>query len=162
MSVKINVWKKQSNFSQSILVHISTSRFEEIKAIECFLAHHTKLLLIISSDGRDVCALQFSTVFNITLLDITLNIKEWKNSTCWFVWIVIMKWWSSVLSISYYHPLKNNKWWYAFQPLKTLKCTDKISRNQGMVAMVDTSFCMSFANHSFRFINFNVQRLLST
>ena len=47
-------------------------------------------------------------------------------------------------------------------PLKTLKCTDKISRNQGVVAMVDTSFCMSFANHSFRFINFNVQRLLST
>ena len=27
-----------------------------------------------------------------------LNIKEWKNSTCWLVWIVIVKLWFSFLS----------------------------------------------------------------
>ena len=41
--------------------------------------------------------------------------KEWKNSTCWLVLVVIVKLWFSVL-VTYYHSSKGNTWWSHFEP----------------------------------------------
>ena len=57
------------------------------------------------------------------------NIKEWKNFTCFFVWVVIVKWWFSVLSnlkshtITYPRVTNNDAPSYLW---KTLNCTVKI------------------------------------
>ena len=45
--------------------------------------------------------------------DYIQNIKEWKNSKCWLVLVLIVKLWFSVLlnlEVTYYHSSKGNKW----------------------------------------------------